>query len=36
MLNNVGLKATVRGEEMDIYDFARISDYISSRQNNIT
>lgn len=35
MLIDMGLKATVRGEEMDIYDFARISDCIT-RKKTIT
>ncbi len=34
MLISVGLSPTVRGEEMDIYDFAKISDIISSQKNN--
>ena len=32
MLIDIGLKSTVRGEEMDIYDFARISDYITRKK----
>lgn len=32
MLIDMGLKETVRGEEMDIYDFARIADYIQAKK----